>query len=246
MPDSAMRRLSSGDLAGCINELKSKAANGDVSAMFYLGRTYEEVKGIPHDYVEAMKWYRLAAEKGSGPASWSIGRLFEMGKGVDTDLLEAQRCYRQALKLGFRRTSLTKIFVRWFPGPQPLLLDAAPSSLGSTVPNTEELILLRSAGLRGRLTVQGSQLGHFGLSARVLIVAQRRLDQEVTLEIPEEGTVIYLQRDSSWEKLPAGTPTGKRLLRLGPQPENPDFTIVMEELEGGGEQGGGAFSWTRP
>ncbi len=39
MPDAAIRKLSSGDLAGCVNELKLQAASGDVTAMFYLGRT---------------------------------------------------------------------------------------------------------------------------------------------------------------------------------------------------------------
>ena len=246
MPDAAIRKLSSGDLAGYVDELKLQAARGDVTAMFYLGRTYEEVKGIPHDYVEAMKWYRLAAERRSGPASWSIGRLFEMGEGKSVDVSEAQRWYRRAVELGFRRTALTQMYLHWFPGPEPLFLDSTSPSSSTTAPTSAELDLLRAAGVTGRLELRGARPGHFGLPARVLLIAQRRVSQETTVEVPEEGTVIYLQRDSSWEKLPGGIKTLQRKLVIGPQSDRPDVTVVMEELEGGGMQGGMAFSWPKP
>jgi TPR repeat protein len=79
MPDAARLKLVTGNFTVLLNELKSEAARGDVAAMFYLGRAYEEMTSIPHDYDEAIRWYRLAAESGSGPSAWSLGRLYEGG-----------------------------------------------------------------------------------------------------------------------------------------------------------------------
>jgi hypothetical protein len=230
-----------------LDGLKLAAENGDVVAMFYLGRAYEEMEGIPHDYGASMKWYRAAAERRSGPAAWSAGRLYEMGHGTATDFAEAQRSYRRALKLGFRRTALTHVYVRWLPGSQSLsLAPQPPGSLHTNEPTAEEMRLLWDAGLTGRLELQGGRSGQFGLPARVLVVMQKQVDKEVELEASEEGTVIYLQRDDHWEKLPPGAKTVKRKLRVGPQlPERPDITLVSEEREGGGVLGGSAFGWKR-
>lgn len=244
MPKASMQRLLSGDRAGLLDELKSAAENGDVAAMFYLGRAYEEIEGIPHDYGVAMKWYRTAERHRSGPAAWSAGRLYEMGRGTAVDLPEAQRWYRRALELGFRRTALTHVYLRWVPGSQLLSLTLIPTPFHASEPNAEEIRLLRDAGLGGRLDLQGSRSGQFGLPARVLVVMQKQVDGAVELEVPEEGTVIYVQRGDHWEKLPPEAKTVKRKLRLEPQwPERPDITIVSEELEGGGIVGGSAFGW---
>jgi hypothetical protein len=248
MPEASMRRLLYGDRGGFLDGLKSAAANGDVVAMFYLGRAYEEMEGIPHDYGASMKWYRAAAERRSGPAAWSAGRLYEMGRGTATDFAEAQRWYRRALELGFRRTALTHVYLRWFPGPEFLSLTPQPpeSLLHRYEPTAEEMRLLWDAGLTGHLELRGGRSGQFGLPARVLVVMQKQVNKEVELEVPEEGTVIYVQRDDHWEKLPPGAKTVKRKLRVVPQlPERPDITLVSEEREGGGVLGGSAFGWKR-
>ena len=41
-----------------------KAESGDATAQAKLGQMYAEGKGMPQDYVEAMKWFRLAADQG--------------------------------------------------------------------------------------------------------------------------------------------------------------------------------------
>jgi TPR repeat protein len=38
------------------------ADHGDAMAQFYLGWLYEEGMGVPRNYAEAAKWYRLSAE----------------------------------------------------------------------------------------------------------------------------------------------------------------------------------------
>ena len=37
-------------------------------------------QGVPQDYAEAVKWYRLAAEQGNADAQYNLGRCTEMAK----------------------------------------------------------------------------------------------------------------------------------------------------------------------
>lgn len=58
-----------------------------------------------HDrnFVEAAKWYRLAAEKGHAEAQFFLGFQFWEGLGVKKDEVEATRWYRKAAEQGHAR-----------------------------------------------------------------------------------------------------------------------------------------------
>jgi len=45
------------------------------------------------DFAEALRWYRIAAEKGSAEAQFEIGVLYDTGQGVALDAAEAMRWY---------------------------------------------------------------------------------------------------------------------------------------------------------
>jgi len=45
-----------------VEALRAKAEQGDVSAQFNLGVMYDDGEGVPQDYAEAIRWYRVAAE----------------------------------------------------------------------------------------------------------------------------------------------------------------------------------------
>jgi TPR repeat protein len=134
LPEEPMRLLMNGDAAGALSLVRTSAERGDAPSMFWLGRFLEEVERIPHDYREAMRWYSSAAERGVGVAAWSAGRLHEMGRGTPRDAVEAQRWYAKAAELGFRRTALTVIKARWFPGLQGLEYEPVPESLRQPPP----------------------------------------------------------------------------------------------------------------
>ena len=52
-------------LAGrTVEELHSRAEQGNAAAQYNLGVMYDNGEGVPQDYAEAAKWYRLAAEQG--------------------------------------------------------------------------------------------------------------------------------------------------------------------------------------
>lgn len=52
--------------------------------------------GMPQDYTEAVKWYRLAADRGYGPAQGSLGLMYADGRGVPQDDREAVKWFRLA------------------------------------------------------------------------------------------------------------------------------------------------------
>ena len=42
---------------------------------------YYEGRGVPKDYKEAIKWFRLSAEQGFAEAQYGLGSIYENGEG---------------------------------------------------------------------------------------------------------------------------------------------------------------------
>lgn len=57
--------------------LHKAAAQNDVLAHFDLGCIYQFGLGVPRDYAEAEKWYRLPVEKGNADAISNMKQLKE-------------------------------------------------------------------------------------------------------------------------------------------------------------------------
>lgn len=82
-----------------INIFKTIALNGNDEAQFYLGMLYQEGQEIKQDYVEAIKWYKLAAAKEVGMAYLAqvkLGEMYAKGQGVNQDYVEAAKWYKLA------------------------------------------------------------------------------------------------------------------------------------------------------
>ena len=261
IPEEAARLLAAGDSAGSLALLRKAAEAGDRVSMFWLGRWLEEVQSIPHDYPEAMRWYRESADRGLGIAGWSLGRLHEMGRGTVIDDSEAQTWYTKAAELGFHRTALTIIKARWRPADGGgLVYEPIPDSVRNPAPHpspelaffnrpvpdltSADLDVLRNAGYGGRMTWQGSERGLFGVPARLILIAQRRVDSEIRLRVPMRGTLIYVQdSEGKWDRLGDGT-LADRVVRIHPQaPEALAYTSVTIELEDGGTQSTSGWNW---
>jgi TPR repeat protein len=73
-------------------ELKVKAEKGDAISQNALGMCFEMVK----DDIEAIKWFRKAAEQNYTVAQFQLGWCYEHGLGVRTDYAESLRWYRKA------------------------------------------------------------------------------------------------------------------------------------------------------
>ncbi|MBM4019739.1 MAG: DUF4038 domain-containing protein, partial [Planctomycetes bacterium] len=84
-PQNTSRRNASALQAGketAAEGLKAKAVEGDIAAQLSLAYRYRDGKGVGRDYAEAMRWARLAADRGNAEAMDFVGWMFFEGLGV--------------------------------------------------------------------------------------------------------------------------------------------------------------------
>jgi len=65
---AGQRAYFSRDYATALKEFPPLARQGNADAQFHLGVMYEFGEGVPQDYKEAARWYRLAADQGDAHA----------------------------------------------------------------------------------------------------------------------------------------------------------------------------------
>ena len=61
---------------------------------------YLKGEGVPQDYQEAVKWYRLAAEQGDDGSQFNLGSMYLKGEGVPQDLVQAHKWINLAASQG--------------------------------------------------------------------------------------------------------------------------------------------------
>lgn len=76
------------------------AYQGDAEAQNMLGYMYRFGQGVPQDYGEARKWYRLAADQGNATAQNNLGVLYRLGLGGPQDFQTALHWFRRAADQG--------------------------------------------------------------------------------------------------------------------------------------------------
>ena len=69
-------------------------------AQYRLGAHYYSGKGVPQNYAEAIKWFRLAAEQGLDRAQFVLGKSYQDGRGVPQNHVEAEKWLRLAAEQG--------------------------------------------------------------------------------------------------------------------------------------------------
>jgi uncharacterized protein len=79
-----------------IGGLRQRAESGDPAAQFDLGVMYHEGQGVPQDYAEAMRWFRMAADQGNPDAQFNLGVMYEKGRGAPPNYEDAMRWYQKA------------------------------------------------------------------------------------------------------------------------------------------------------
>jgi TPR repeat protein len=92
-----------------IEQIKTKALNGDVPSMNMLGNIYKSGHTMAAfnkpDYIEAKKWFELAASNKNAAAQFNLGTLYEVGgHGLQKDLKKAMNYYETSYNLGFERS----------------------------------------------------------------------------------------------------------------------------------------------
>src|SRR5437762_12993844 len=77
------------------------AQAGDARVQSRLGDVYRIGDELTaQDFVEALKWYRLAAEQGNACAQNDVGSMYLNGFGITKDATEAARWYRKPAEQG--------------------------------------------------------------------------------------------------------------------------------------------------
>ena len=79
---------------------KMLAVTGNAQAQYEIGKVYYNGEGVEQDYVEATRWYRLAAEQGHAKAQNRLGIAYANGEGVEQDYVEATRWWRLVAEQG--------------------------------------------------------------------------------------------------------------------------------------------------
>jgi hypothetical protein len=64
------------------NKLMVLAKQGNVNAMYEVGKRYERGRGVDKNYAEAANWYQKAASAGQTAAQGRLGILYFEGRGV--------------------------------------------------------------------------------------------------------------------------------------------------------------------
>ena len=78
-------------------DLRAKAEKGDAKSQYKLGCAFSLGDfGVAKDKVEAVKWYRKAAEQNHASAQCNLGGCYVDGEGVAKDEVEAVKWYRKA------------------------------------------------------------------------------------------------------------------------------------------------------
>ena len=69
-------------------------------AQLKIGTMYYQSKGVPQDYREAAKWFRLSAERGDSDAQAYLGHMYKRGEGLPQDYALAAKWLLMGAKQG--------------------------------------------------------------------------------------------------------------------------------------------------
>ncbi|MGQ0764023.1 MAG: tetratricopeptide repeat protein [Acidobacteriota bacterium] len=85
-----------------IEGVRARAQSGEAQAQFLLGLAFEfGYAGLTKDPVEALRWFRKAADQGIGlPEAW-VGDFYYAGIAGPKDFAEALRWYRRSAEHGY-------------------------------------------------------------------------------------------------------------------------------------------------
>ena len=88
------------DYDGALREWMPLADDGDAASQNLLGAMYATGKGVERDYLEANKWYSLAARQGYVPAQAALGLVYMHGLGVIPNYETAYMWFEVAMQNG--------------------------------------------------------------------------------------------------------------------------------------------------
>lgn len=104
--DAGIEAANALDLKTALNNLEPLAEQGDARAQVALALMYYFGGGVPQDYAEAAKLFRLAAEQGHADAQYLLGASYHHGQGVPQDFKTAHMWYNLATSNGHAESGM--------------------------------------------------------------------------------------------------------------------------------------------
>lgn len=88
-PADPKAHFDKGDYGKAYKLWLSRAEQGDIEAMNYLGIQYYLGLGMPRDYQQASNWFEQAASAGVADAQYNLGTMYENGEYFSVDYMKA-------------------------------------------------------------------------------------------------------------------------------------------------------------
>lgn len=175
------------DYRTAAREFSALAANDDPYAQYMIGRLYAQGHGVTQDYVEAHRWYNLAAARGHGHAAAARDTL--AGRMSRAQIADAQRRAEQWRPGSVVAATDTRMSAREMnsaiqSGLNELGYDAGPAD-----------------GVMGGKTRAAIRDYQKDRGARVDGQPSRALLDDVTAALQDAGTPTRASGDSAWRKL---------------------------------------------
>jgi TPR repeat protein len=101
--EDAIAAQKRGDYSTAVKLLRPLAEQGDVVAQFNLGVSYQNGYGVPKNELEALGWFRRAADRGYVIAQNALGSIFQLSKRY----AEAATWYRKAADQGHTQAQIS-------------------------------------------------------------------------------------------------------------------------------------------
>ena len=111
---------------------KALTKNNDVNTaeeQYRLGLKYDSGDGVPQDYAEAARWYRLSADQGYAKAQYNLGSMYDNGQGVEKSDEQAVYWFRKVSDSDSKMLSLIQ-WLRTLPpgGKLTVAMPGLPST----------------------------------------------------------------------------------------------------------------------
>lgn len=85
--------------------MQARADSGDAAAQFHMGVAHLTGRDVPQDFVEAARYYRLAAEQGDAFSQHSLGIMYREGLGVRRSYVNAHMWLQLAAAQGHQEVA---------------------------------------------------------------------------------------------------------------------------------------------
>ncbi len=164
--DSALQDFRSGESEVSKMEDLSSAADyqaaaeaGDAAAQFALGKCYEEGRGVPQDFRQALQWYEKAAALGHATAQYSLGNCYAYGIDIDQDYQQALAWFKKAAEQGHAKSQymLGVSYSHGLAGEQDHAQAARWYERAAEAGDLEAQVIMAEVYLEGRGVTQDTQ-----------------------------------------------------------------------------------------